>query len=59
MDVETRIRLIRMIEKIESNKEFSKHIGLKNVSTINSNLTLKSSYNMNRNRKEGKHYAKI
>lgn len=42
MDTAQRIRLIRMIEKIEKNPEFSSKIGVKNASEFISNKQSKN-----------------
>lgn len=34
MNPEQRMRLVRIIEKMENNKNFSRRIGIKNVSTF-------------------------
>ena len=34
MDTAQRMRLVRIIEKIDNNKDFSRRIGIKNVSTF-------------------------
>ena len=34
MDTAQRMRLVRIIEKIDKNKDFSRRIGIKNVSTF-------------------------
>lgn len=34
MDTAQRMRLVRIIEKIDNNKDFSRRIGIKNVSTV-------------------------
>ena len=52
MDTAQRIRIIRMIEKIEKNPEFSSKIGVRNTSEFISSKQSKNDSNHNRSQKE-------
>lgn len=53
MDTAQRIRIIRMIEKIEKNPEFSSKIGVRNTSEfISSKQSKMNDSNHNRSQKE-------